>query len=260
MPRPCARSWNKTASSNDAPCRTMPAPVWKTWAAAPGRPCACCTTRPAMLPCLRLRPHRIRPVRRNVSSTWAGRCGRPMRPAVRWQKSPAQSWTGMSRPISDSAMKAPQGSWKTSSACCWKMPYAPPRAARSILPCAVCRTANTPGICSSRCATRARACPLNSVPRSSWPASGNCLRPTAASWAWRAVPAARPSSSPCNCRSRKLLTMTCPRSWSARLMPPPVASWVPCCATCPAPVMRRAPWPTVWRPGPARAGHRPPCC
>ena len=212
-------------------------------------------------PRLRRRPPRKRPAPKSASSICARRCGRPMRPAARWRKKPASPWAGMSRPTSNSFTKGPPGIWKTSCACCWKMPCVPPRAARSILPCAVCRTARIPATCSSRCATRARACPRNSVPRRSWPASGSCRRPTAASWAWRAAPAVHPSSSPCSCISRKLLTMrSCPRSWSALLMPPPAASWAPCCATCPAPATRRAPWRTVWLPGPARAGHRPPCC
>ena len=214
-----------------------------------------------MLPHPRHRLPRIRPALKSVSSICARRCGRPMTPAARWRKNPASPWAGMSRPTSNSFTKAPPGNWKTFSACCWKMPCGPPRGARSILPCVVCRTASTPDICSSRCATRARACPRNSVPHRSWPVSGNSLRPTAVSWAWRAAPAARPSSSPCSCISRKLLTArTCPRSWSALPMPPPVTSWAPCCATCPAPATRQAPWPTVWQPGPARAGHRLPCC
>ena len=237
----------------------MSVPAWRAWDAAPGRPCVCCMTRPVMPPRLRHRPPRTAPAPQRAPSTCAGCCKKRMNTAARWPKNPASPWAGMSRPTSNSATKAPPGTWRRRSVCCWRMPCGPARAARSILPCAMCRTANIPGICSSRCATRARACPRNSAPRRSWPASGNSPRPTAASWAWRAAPAARPSSSPCSCSSRKRLPTTCPRSWSALPMPPPVASWAPCCATCPAPAARQAPWPTDWPPGPAGAGHRPRC-
>ena len=38
--------------------------------------------------------------------------------------------------------EGPAGTWRRRSVCCWRMPCGPARAARSILPCAMCRTAN----------------------------------------------------------------------------------------------------------------------